>query len=230
MSIFAIGDVHLSLSGEKPMDIFGGEWKDHAHRLKENWINAVKPSDTVIIAGDISWALKLKDAEIDLAWLADLPGEKVLIKGNHDLWWSAIGKLNELHDSMHFLQNTCYVAENTAICGSRGWICPGDDDFTEHDEKIFRRELLRLKMSLEQAKATGAERILAVLHYPPTNRRKDSSGVTELLREYGVEKAVYGHLHGREAFSGALQGMRGGTEYSLVSLDYLKCVPKKIYE
>ncbi|MDR3295923.1 MAG: metallophosphoesterase [Clostridiales Family XIII bacterium] len=228
MSIFAIGDIHLSLSGEKPMDIYGGEWVDYLKKLEENWRRLIGETDTVLLAGDHSWALKQDAAEEDLRWIAALPGKKVLIKGNHDLWWHSVSRLNQLDPSMLFLQNAYYDAEGIAICGARGWICPGDNVFGEHDEKIYARELMRLAFSLEAAAGAGLEERIVMLHFPPTNEKKDDSGFLELIRKYKVSKVVYGHLHGRENFGRGLQGIHDGTEYCLVSLDFLACRPLRI--
>ncbi|MEL7659216.1 MAG: metallophosphoesterase [Bacillota bacterium] len=236
MSIFAIADLHLSFSAEKPMDIYGGEWINHTEKVKKNWETMISEEDTVIIPGDISWALRFEDALVDLRWISELPGKKVLIKGNHDLWWNSIGKLNALYDNMFFLQNSFYEAEGYAICGSRGWICPDDDDFTMQDEKIYKRELGRLKMSLEAAAKAGyggkSENrkggILGVLHFPPTSDNLKLSGFTALFEEYGAEKVVYGHLHGKDAYGNGLKGIRNKVEYILTSVDYLKCKPYQI--
>ncbi|MEG0392793.1 MAG: metallophosphoesterase, partial [Anaerovoracaceae bacterium] len=149
MSIFAIGDLHLSMDPriKKPMDIFGDRWANHSQRLEKAWRETVGAEDTVIVAGDISWGLKLDEAEADLQWLNDLPGHKVMIKGNHDLWWTGITKLNRMYPNITFLQNECYEADGYFICGSRGWICPGADDFTLADDKIFKREVMRIERS-----------------------------------------------------------------------------------
>ena len=142
MSIYAIGDLHLSFAPEveKPMDLFGKAWKDHAERLKRNWLEMIKPEDTVIIPGDISWGLRMSEAIPDLDWIDALPGKKLIFKGNHDLWWQSISKLNNMYDSIHFVQNTACEVEGYYICGSRGWIGPGHDDYKEADEKIYKRE------------------------------------------------------------------------------------------
>lgn len=224
MRIYAIGDLHLSSDGTKPMDIYGGQWIRHTERLEQKWISLVEKDDVVIIAGDISWALKRHDAEDDLAWIAKLPGKKVLIKGNHDLWWSSVTKLNQFHESMFFLQNSCYIIGQTAICGSRGWICPEDADFTPHDEKIYKRELGRLRLSLDAAKQSKATRIIGAMHFPPSGRN-EGSGFTDLFEEYGVDLVVYGHLHGEDAHLRGIHGKLNGIEYRLVSCDYLKCCP-----
>ncbi|MGI6732909.1 MAG: metallophosphoesterase [Anaerovoracaceae bacterium] len=225
MNIFAIGDLHLSTDGLKPMDIYGGQWVRHAERLEQKWRSLVEEEDVVIVAGDISWAMKRPDATKDLEWVAKLPGKKVMIKGNHDLWWTSVTKLNQLHESLFFLQNNCFIVGETAICGSRGWVCPGDTDFTQQDEKIYKREIGRLRLSLEAAKSAGATQIIGAMHFPPANDKYEDSGFTALFEEYGVKLVVYGHLHGPEAHLRGIQGMRNGVEYRLVSCDYLKCCP-----
>jgi len=236
MSIYAIADLHLSFSAEKPMDIYGGEWVNHTEKLKTNWEAMISEKDTVIIPGDSSWALRFEDALVDLKWIDDLPGKKVFIKGNHDLWWNSANKLNTLFENMVFIQNSFYEAEEFAICGSRGWSCPGDDDYTVHDEKIYKRELGRLRLSLEAAAIMGygkkydgnRGKILGAIHFPPASDNLKRSGFTELFEEYGVEKVVYGHLHGSDAYGNGLRGIRNNVEYILTSTDYLKCIPYKI--
>lgn len=232
MSVYAIGDLHLSLDEriEKPMDVFGDLWLDHCERLKEYWLETISEDDTVIIPGDVSWGLRLDEAMADLTWIHDLPGNKVITKGNHDLWWTAITKLNQLFDDVVFLQNHSYMVPGTkvCICGTRGWICPGTTDFDDHDQKIFDREMLRLRFSLEEARQMGAEEMIAALHYPPTNDKMQVSGFTEILTEFGVKTCVYGHLHGSDAFKNGIKGVLNGVEYKLVSLDYLDCKPALI--
>jgi len=231
MSIYAISDLHLSFSDkiEKPMDVFGADWINHAERLKEHWMDMVSENDTVIIAGDISWALKLEDAIWDLDWLGSLPGKKVFVKGNHDLWWASITKLNAIVGAnMHFIQNSFFEADGYAICGSRGWLCPGDEYYSTQDEKIYKREVLRLRASLTSAKEAGFSDIIGVLHFPPTNDKLNASGFTDLFEEFGVKQVVYGHLHGPESFKRGLSGSFNGVEYKLVSLDYLRCKPFKV--
>jgi predicted phosphohydrolase len=230
LKIFAIGDTHLSLSGEKPMDIFGPEWEDHTARLKANWEQTVTGSDVVIIAGDIAWAMKHDEAIPDLMWLAALPGTKVLVKGNHDLWWSSIKKLNALEPSLFFIQNNYYNAGGVAICGSRGWLCPGDSDFAEHDEKIYRRELMRLEASLNAAEADGFTEKIVVMHYPTSNDRKEVSGFNQIIHDHAVTTVLYGHLHGADYFRRGIQGFFYGAEYHLVSVDFLDFVPKLILD
>ena len=232
MSIYAIGDLHLSFAPgiDKPMDIYGSAWKGHAQRLKENWLSLIRPEDTVILAGDISWGLRLSEAVYDLDWIDALPGEKVVFKGNHDLWWNGIGKLNSLYESIHFIQNTSYEAEGWFLCGSRGWSCPGSEDFSAQDEKIYKREILRLQMSLEDAKKQGAEQLIGVLHYPPSAAGTLGSEFTRTFEAAGVSQVVYGHLHGEDAYRKGLKGIHNGIQYRLVSLDYLDCRPVCIKE
>lgn len=230
MRTFIVGDLHLGNdpSIEKPMAVFGDAWKDHDKRIQEYWDQTVSPEDLVIIAGDISWALHLDEALADLVWIHERPGRKVLIKGNHDLWWTGITKLNLLYDDLYFLQNTCFDAGDFMICGSRGWICPGTEGFSEQDKKIYLRESLRLRASLEDARRKADKEIIGVLHYPPTNDKMQSSAFTGLFEEYGVSRVYYGHLHGQDAFKKGLRGNLNGVSYELISLDYLGCTLKEI--
>lgn len=230
MRIFIVGDLHLSNDKtiEKPMDVFGLSWKDHDLRIREDWDAVVGDEDLVIVAGDISWGLKLEEAMADLEWIHARPGRKVLIKGNHDLWWNGITKLNQLYNDIFFLQNSCYETENCIICGTRGWVCPGSEGFTDQDRKIYLRESQRLKASLDAARAGNDKEIIGVLHYPPTNDKMQPSAFTELFETYGVKKVFYGHLHGQEAFKKGLKGNLNGVCYDLVSLDYLQCRLKEI--
>ncbi len=230
MSIYAIGDLHLSLDPAicKPMDIYGGPWINHVENLKNYWMEMINEEDTVIIAGDISWAMRLQEAMTDLLWIDKLPGKKVFIKGNHDMWWNSIGKLNKISGRMYFLQNTMYPVGDVAICGTRGWSCPGSEGFEAQDEKIYKRELLRLEASLKAAKDAGYNDIIGVLHYPPTNEKKQSSGFTELFEKYKVKKVLYGHLHDEDAKNNRDAINLNGVSYKLVSLDGLNGSPIKI--
>ena len=232
MKIFAIGDLHLSMGEdiEKPMDIFGGEWVGHAEKLYNNWTESVTNDDIVIVCGDISWGLRLDEAVADLEWIHNLPGTKVFFKGNHDLWWQSAGRLNKMYDdgTMNFMQCKAYIAGDVAICGSRGWICPGTDGFSEHDRKIYDREAARLRLSLGEGQKQGIKKIIGVLHYPPTNDKHQASDFTRLMEEYGVKTCVYGHLHGKDVFPNGLKGIYNGVEYRLVSLDYLQAKPEEV--
>ena len=232
MSLFVIGDLHLSLfpGADKPMDIFGPRWFNHVQRLALHWREAVSEEDTVVIPGDISWALKMEDAVYDLDWVAALPGKKIILKGNHDLWWSGITRLNQMYDNMTFLQNDCAKAEGCYICGTRGWLTPDNEDFTQADEKIYRRELLRLESSLQAALRAREEEtpIIGFLHYPPVSDQRRFSAFQQMFEDYGVKDVYYGHVHGEEAFRSCIKGEHHGICYHLVSMDYLNCVPLKI--
>ncbi len=238
MSIYAIGDLHLSLDPriDKPMDIFGPNWRAHHLQVQENWLAKVKEDDTVIIVGDVSWGLRLDEAMLDLTWISKLPGFKVITKGNHDLWWTSTNRLNTLFDNIYFLQNKgIYLEkENAYVAGTRGWITPGTRDFDAHDEKIYKRELLRLKMSLEDVANQKKNRpdtedaqVIAAIHYPPASS-KAGSGFTEMLSENNVQKCVYGHLHGLKDQKNCIKGVIGDVEYRLVALDYINADPIKV--
>jgi len=228
MSLFVISDLHLSFASEKPMDIFGAQWVNHTEKIEYYWNRLISNEDTVLIPGDVSWGLKLDNAMPDLQWIHKQKGTKVFVKGNHDLWWISKNKLNKLFDDMIFIQNDFYKWNDYAICGTRGWVCPGAGEFSAHDEKIYLREVNRLRLSLESAKVMGMDKFIVALHYPPTNEKFVRSGFLELIEEYNVEKVVYGHLHGRDAFDNGIMGIRNGVDYRLTSCDYLKCIPLKI--
>lgn len=235
MKIFAIADLHLGFDEniDKPMDKFGPGWENHTERLRENWEKTISDDDIVLIPGDISWALKIEEAMADFEWIHSMPGTKLLSKGNHDLWWSRITYLNSLYDDIIFLQNECYVAEGSdiVITASRGWPYPGSDEYTDHDEKIYARELGRMRMGLDAAKREAPDRhIIACLHYPPAGPAGRETEFTKLLEEYGVWKCVYGHLHGMPAYATGIKGEFRGVEYILASYDYLGGVPKLIFD
>ena len=227
--LFAIADTHLSFTADKPMCVFGDRWKNHSERLASAWREEVSEDDTVIIAGDISWALKFADALADIDFLHKLPGKKILVRGNHDLWWQKITQLNQLYEDMRFLQNDhVFFDGEVAVCGSRGWGLPGLEDYGQGDEKILARELIRLEMSLGRAKEAEAKDIVCVLHFPPALKPENTSPFTELIGRYPVSQVVYGHLHGPQAFGKGIMGEHGGVDYRLVSLDYLDFRPLRI--
>ncbi|MFZ7101843.1 MAG: metallophosphoesterase [Peptococcaceae bacterium] len=233
MRIFALGDPHLSFDDQgniyKPMDIFGDQWENHHLKIEKNWESFVRADDVVLIPGDLSWALKLEEALPDLQYLGRLPGIKVIIKGNHDLWWQSITKVrNSLPVGMHAIQNDHILLKgNIAVCGTRGWTCPGDNSFQEtEDRKIYERELIRLRMSLESIKDEVKD-IIVMLHYPPTNGKHELSGFIELLRHYQVKKCVYAHLHST-AIKGALPNRKWDINFCLVSADAVDFTPKLI--
>ncbi|MDU2461125.1 MULTISPECIES: metallophosphoesterase [Clostridium] len=227
MALYAISDLHLAFTTDKPMDIFGAKWLKHDEKIKENWIKKITDEDTVLIAGDISWSMRSDESKVDLDWIDALPGKKIISKGNHDYWWGGISKLNRMYENTKFLQNNFYTYEDYAICGSRGWILEGSDRFTEKDKKIFDREIIRLKLSLDKAKEAGYENIVVMIHYPPMNEKRENSAFTNLFKEYGVKKVIYGHLHG-PSLANVLNGEHEGIEYLMTSCDFLDFDPKKI--
>lgn len=229
MALYTISDLHLGFNVEKSMDIFGDKWRNHSDKIKKNWLSKITDDDMVLIAGDISWSLKEEDSKYDLDWINKLPGKKIISKGNHDYWWNSISKLNSMYENTKFLQNNFYVYEGYAICGTRGWICPGSDKFTLKDEKIYKREIIRLKLSLDAAKKQGFEKIIVMLHYPPTNDKFQKSDFIQIIEEYNVEKVIYGHLHGPVLKGELLNGFWGNVEYILTSADYIDFNPKKIF-
>ncbi|WP_040210265.1 metallophosphoesterase [Clostridium polynesiense] len=229
MALYAISDLHLALNTDKPMDIFGQHWYMHHEKVRNNWMKKVKKEDTVLIGGDISWSMKIDEGMEDLNWIHQLPGRKIIIKGNHDYWWTSITKLNNLYEDMHFIQNNFFTYKDWAVCGSRGWICPGGDRFGEKDEKIYAREQIRLRLSLDAAKAEGYKNIIVMIHYPPTNEKFEDSAFTEIFKEYGVKKVIYGHLHGPSLVR-VLKGFRDGIEYIMTSCDYIDFDPVLILD
>jgi predicted phosphohydrolase len=230
MALYGIADLHLSFEADKPMDIFGDLWKNHEESIKKNWINKIKDEDTVLIPGDISWAMRLKEAMVDLSWINALPGRKILLRGNHDYWWTSLSKMNKIFDNMFFLQNNYYIYNDYALCGTRGWTCPNEIKFNEHDQKIYDRELHRLRLSLENAKNDGCKKYIVMTHYPPTNEKFERSGFIEIYEEYNVSKVIYGHLHHKDSFEMGLKGNHGGIDYILASCDYIEFNPVKIID
>jgi predicted phosphohydrolase len=227
MSIFAIADLHLSGAVQKPMDIFGHHWQNHWELICEAWLESVTNDDIVLIPGDISWAMRLEQALVDLRRIAELPGKKILLRGNHDYWWSSPTKIRGvLPKDMYIIQNDAVRIGDFVFFGSRGWICEGSPAFSKDDEKIYQREGLRLEMSLEDARKKGGEPI-AMMHFPPFNERQEPSLFTRLFERERIKIVLYGHIHGKSlqnAFSGELNGV----EYMLVSCDNIAFKPLKI--
>ncbi len=226
MSVFIIGDTHLSGSVDKPMDVFGGKWENYTDKLKRNWIKSVGRDDTVVLAGDISWAMSLDEALTDFKFLESLPGRKIILKGNHDYWWNTVGKMQKFLNendikSIEFIYNNCAVAGDFAICGTRGW---GERE-TKEDEKIIAREAGRLERSLISA-PDGLEKI-AVMHYPPLFENGSIVEFISIMQKYGVKRCYYGHLHAGSIFK-AVQGMCFGIEFYLVSADSIDFLPVNI--
>ncbi len=226
MSIYAIGDLHLSLNKEKPMDIFGQKWKNHEQKIKENWEKTVSNDDLVLLPGDFSWEMHLKDMYEDFKFLNDLPGKKLLLKGNHDYWWTTLAKMREFieknkFENIDFLYNNSYLFENKIIAGTRGWTL----NDTENSDKMNHREEERLKLSLQSGIDNfGKKEIICIMHYPPiiTDEEKNIkvSNYIKIMKDYNVETCLYGHLHG-ESHEEAYEGNYDGINFKLVSSDYL---------
>ena len=227
MSLYAIGDTHLSLGTDKPMDVFGGGWEGYVDKLREGFLD-LGPEDVTVLCGDLSWGMSLEQARADFAFLDGLPGEKIFLKGNHDYWWNTAAKMNAFFaaqgfTTLHMLHNNCRFYGDTALCGTRGWFY--EEDRGEHSAKIFQRELLRLETSL---KAAGDREKLCFLHYPPLYQGYRCTEILELLERYQVSRCFYGHLHGG-SHRLAVSGRQGSVEYALVSADYLGFRPLKIF-
>ena len=221
MHLFAMADLHLSLDGKKPMHVFGELWRDHPARMAEAWDAVVSPEDQVLLAGDLSWARKLSEAGQDLAWIAERPGSKLLLRGNHDSWWASRSKLAAALDpSCAVLQNDAHEWGDWVIIGARGWLAPDDPIATEADGKIFERELERLEASIADAdRRFGTERPrIAMAHYPPWLVGREPTAVVERLRRAGVKHCVYGHLHG-EDHAMALTGTHDSVTFHFVAVD-----------
>ena len=234
MAIYGISDLHLSFSTDKPMDVFGPHWAGHAEKMAAAWDRIVGDDDVVLCPGDLSWAMKLEEAAPDLAWIAARKGRlKVLGRGNHDYWWSAIGKVRKaLPPTLVALQNDAVDLGDVVVAGSRCWTAPGGLDFSPDDEKIYLREAQRLKLSLDEAKRLAAGRpVLAAIHYPPfaADKARGPTLFSQAIEEAGVKLCVYGHLHGRHAHRTAFEGLRGGVEYRLIACDYLDFTPVKLW-
>lgn len=230
MRIFAIGDLHLSTLAQKPMDVFGDKWRGHMPRIEAAWREKISEEDVILIPGDISWAMRFEEAIPDLDWIETLPGTKICIRGNHDYWWDRPKKLNAYYEKIYFLQNKAYSIGKLVICGTRGWTSPNGVCFTKEDEKIYKREIARLQLSLEEAMKYKAKEIWVMLHYPPTYNKEIASPLIELLERYPVTRVIYGHLHDEYSWSEALQGEHKGINYELVAADYLNFTPLLLEE
>lgn len=227
MRLFAIADPHLSGAAPKPMNVFGPRWEGHPEAFFAGWRSVVADGDIVLVPGDISWAMRLEDARVDLAELASLPGRKVLLRGNHDYWWPSISRLRaSLPDGMYAVQNDAVVLDGVVVAGTRGWVCPGSHGFDEDDEKVYQREVERLSLSLNAARALDGRYRVVMLHFPPTNVRLEPSGFTALIEAYAPDALVFGHVHGDERVLGAL----GSTAVHLVAADALGFVPLLVAE
>lgn len=228
MALFVMGDLHLSLSSDKSMDIFGG-WENYVERIKGNWNREVSPEDTVVVPGDISWAMSLKEAVADFRYIHELPGRKIILKGNHDYWWTTAAKMNNFlaengFDSIFILHNNHYAYEKYGICGTRGWI---NDDSEPADAKVLAREAQRLETSIASAENAGLEP-LVFLHYPPLYGNEYNPDLLEVMYRHNIKQCWYGHIHGRKGHQNAVNGERDGIVFQLVSADYVQFCPVKI--
>lgn len=225
MAIFAIADLHLSFNENKPMNIFGEKWQNHEEKIKQDWLKKVTEKDTVLLPGDFSWSMYLKDTKADFEYLDKLPGRKILLKGNHDYWWSTLNKMQKYVEennfkNIDFLYNNSYEVEGNIIAGTRGWVQSNEQE----DKKMINRESIRLEISIEDGiQKFGEDKpIIICMHYPPyTNYNKQNlidSPFIEIMRKYNVKKCIYGHLHG-ESIKEAIQGNIKGIDTTLVSAD-----------
>lgn len=224
MALYAIGDLHLSLGAAKPMDVFGGNWVGYMDKLKEG-LSVIGPDDTTVLLGDLSWALSLEQSAPDFAWINEIPGRKIILKGNHDYWWTTAAKFYRFcaengFENQFILNNNHYEYEGWAICGTRGWFFE-EERSGEHDEKVFKRELLRLEASLKSA---GNLPKIVFLHYPPRYKGYQCDEILALLQKYEVRRCFYGHLHG-PSHKLAMEGLWDGVEFRLVSADFLDFQP-----
>lgn len=228
MSIYALSDLHLSLGTDKPMDVFGGKWENYTEKLYENWQRTVSNDDLVIIPGDISWAMYIEDSYNDFDFINKLNGKKVILKGNHDYWWTTMKKMEEFlisnnFDTIKILHNSAIAFEDAAICGTRGWSLL-DETPQEEDVRIFDRECKRLILSLEEASRLKKDRIIVGMHYPPTDKDKPNGAFLEIMKQYNVKCCVYGHLHSY-SHNRAVEGINNGINLRLVSSDYINFTP-----
>ena len=232
MSVFVMGDLHLSLAVNKPMDLFGGVWNGYVEKIRSAWQELVSPDDTVLLAGDTSWGMSLDEALLDFQFIEALPGKKLLLKGNHDYFWMTVTGMRRFlteHGltTIDFLHNAAVELCGIAYCGTRGWFLENEGTGISEGGKVYRRELIRLQASLEEGKKTGAEELVAVLHYPPIFQNFSCTEILEILRAYGVRRCYYGHLHGR-SLRYAKEGNQGGITYTCISADRLNFRPMRI--
>ena len=229
MAVYAIADLHLSFGTDKPMDVFSG-WTNYTERIKNNWQKLIGENDTVVIAGDVSWAMKLSETDADFRFIHSLNGHKIILKGNHDYWWSTKAKMDKYiaekgFDSISILHNNYYAADGIALCGSRGWFYDAEEDA---DKLILNREVGRLRMSIEPALRDGYEPIV-FLHYPPIYNNMECDEILGVLKEYNIKKCFYGHIHGGNAAKRAFIGERYGISFRLIACDYLGFTPLSVF-
>lgn len=229
MALYAIGDLHLCLGAPKPMDIFGGAWIGYMEKLRDG-MSVITDQDTTVLMGDLSWALDLPSSAADFAWINQIPGKKIILKGNHDYWWSTAAKFNKFcaeqgFENFYLLNNNCYEYGEYAICGTRGWFFE-EERSGQHDEKVFKRELIRLEASL---KAAGDKQKYVFLHYPPRYKGYECAEILQLLKKYEVRRCFYGHLHGG-SHKLAMEGLWDGVDFKLCAADYIGFLPYKVLD
>ena len=232
MALYTISDLHLPIGVDKPMDIFGSKWANYVQRLYNNWKSIVNPEDTVVLPGDFSWATYIEEAIPDFRYIDELPGKKIILKGNHDYWWTTKSKLDKFlgknaFSSFSFLNNNSYMYKDIAICGTRGWGYLGVGDASDEDKRIYERELGRLELSIADAKNHNPKEIIVFLHYPPITNDISSSGFCEVLKKHGIKRCFYGHIH-NASYKNVAEGECDGVRYKLVSCDYKDFVPYKV--
>lgn len=229
MRLFAISDLHLSFGVDKPMDIFGPQWVGHADKIRESWDARITDDDWVLVGGDTSWGLSLDEARPDLDWLGERPGQKILIKGNHCTWWNSLAKVRAvIDDSIHLLQNNAIqMPDGTVVIGARLWDPPEAPWADEKAGKIFRREIGRLRLSIEAGSKLDGKRTIALIHYPPRYTDGRTTDAVPLLEAAGVSHCIYGHLHGKDHHYG-FQGVAGGIRYYLTACDAIDFAPIEI--
>lgn len=230
MALYAIGDLHLSESADKPMDVFGGRWDGYTEKLKAGFAK-LGADDVCVLCGDISWAMSLEEARADFEFISRLPGRKIVLKGNHDYWWATASKMTKFLESagivdISFLHNNCFFYGDAAVCGTRGWFYEEERGDGEHDRKIMLREAGRLEVSLKTA---GSREIYVFLHYPPVYGDYVCGEILELFSKYHVKMCCYGHIHGQGSRF-AFEGLRDGVLYKMVSADHVFFSPVKILE
>ncbi len=231
MNVFSISDLHLSGLSDKPMDVFGKGWENHFEKIKSDWRKKVlSDDDIVLIAGDVSWGTTLEEGLFDLEALKELKGRKVFVRGNHDFWWNGITRLRRAapDGNFYFLQNDCVKFENVIICGSRGWTCPGSNDYSDTDEKLYKREAERFKLCFKEVEKVREEgdRLIVMIHYPPFSKTVPSTEFTSLFEEFETEKVVFGHIHGETFFP--FRTVKNGIEYFLTSCDKVNFTLQRI--
>jgi len=228
LALYAIGDLHLSLATDKPMDKFGGGWSNYVEKIKSGF-QTLDPDDVCVLCGDISWGMYLEESLEDLLFIERLPGRKIILKGNHDYWWNTAAKMKAFFEansicSIDILHNNCYRYKDAAICGTRGWFA--DEELSaEQNEKIKAREIMRLQASLQAA--GNAEVKICFFHYPPRFKNTVCDGIVSVMNEYGVKNCMYGHLHG-DGHRFAVRGVVEGINYEIVSADFIDFVPQKV--